>query len=92
MGLIVAFSATRMVELAAIVRKNIEFDLQQMIIKTVFKKRKKPKEFVITFMRRQSICCPVAAMEKWLNAKECTKEMDEGIWLDYNKGRILGGI
>ncbi|KAA6400951.1 MAG: hypothetical protein EZS28_003514 [Streblomastix strix] len=31
-------------------------------------------------------------MEKWLNAKECTKEMNEGIWLDYNKGRILGGI
>ncbi|KAA6392865.1 MAG: hypothetical protein EZS28_011609 [Streblomastix strix] len=92
MGLIVAFSATRMVELAAIVRKNIEIDQQQMRIKTVVKKRKKPKEFVITFMRRQSICCPVAAMEKWLNAKECTKEMNEGIWLDYDKGRILGGI
>ncbi|KAA6352696.1 MAG: hypothetical protein EZS28_051777 [Streblomastix strix] len=31
-------------------------------------------------------------MEKWLNAKECTKELNEGIWLDYNKGKILGGI
>ncbi|KAA6356893.1 MAG: hypothetical protein EZS28_047581 [Streblomastix strix] len=92
MGLIVAFSATRMVELAAIVRKNIEIDQQQMRIKTKIKQHKKPKEFVITFMRRQSICCPVAAMEKWLNAKECTKEMNEEICLDYDKGRILVGI
>ncbi|KAA6355653.1 MAG: hypothetical protein EZS28_048821 [Streblomastix strix] len=31
-------------------------------------------------------------MEKWLNANECTKEMNQGIWFDYNKSRILGRI
>ncbi|KAA6370951.1 MAG: hypothetical protein EZS28_033522 [Streblomastix strix] len=75
-------------QLAAMVRKNIEIDQQLMRIKPVVKMRKKPKEFVITFMRRKSIWSLVAAMEKLLNAKECTKEMNEGIWLDYDKGRI----
>ncbi|KAA6381058.1 MAG: hypothetical protein EZS28_023416 [Streblomastix strix] len=92
MRLIVAFPATIMVELAAIVRKNIEIDQQLLRIKTIVKKHKKPKEFVITFMRRQSICCTVAAIEKWLNAMECTKVINEAIWLDYDKRRIFGGI
>ncbi|KAA6378260.1 MAG: hypothetical protein EZS28_026212 [Streblomastix strix] len=63
MGLIVAFSATRMVELAAIVRKNIEIDQQLMRIKQY------------------------GSMQR-----NVLKKMNEGIWLDCNKGKILGGI
>ncbi|KAA6371802.1 MAG: hypothetical protein EZS28_032669 [Streblomastix strix] len=92
MGLIVAFSVTRMVELAAITRKNIEIDEQMMKIRTIVKKCQKPKEFVITFIRRESICCPVATIEKWLNEKDCTKDEDKGIWFDYDKKKVLGGI
>jgi hypothetical protein len=49
MGLIVAFSATRMVELAAITRNDIRFENEKMIIKTIVRKNKKPKEFDIIF-------------------------------------------
>ncbi|KAA6358335.1 MAG: hypothetical protein EZS28_046138, partial [Streblomastix strix] len=91
MGLIVAFSATRMVELARITRNDITFRDEIMIIKTVVKKYKKPKLFEITFNKRQIPCCPVDAMKSWLSAEECTKKLDEGIWWDYERKKKLGG-
>ncbi|KAA6387789.1 MAG: hypothetical protein EZS28_016682 [Streblomastix strix] len=56
MGLIVAFLATRMVELARITRNDITFRDEIMIIKTAVKKYKKPKQYEITFNKRQIPC------------------------------------
>ncbi|KAA6398257.1 MAG: hypothetical protein EZS28_006208, partial [Streblomastix strix] len=91
-GLMVAFSATRMVELAKITRNDILFRDEIMIIKTVVKKYKKPKQFEITFNKRQIPCCPVDAMKSWLSTEECTKKLDEGIWRYYERKKKLGGI
>ncbi|KAA6390128.1 MAG: hypothetical protein EZS28_014344 [Streblomastix strix] len=47
----------------------------------IVKIRKNPKEFEIIFMRGQSICSPVVSEEKKLSAMQCTKDMNEEIWL-----------
>ncbi|KAA6398385.1 MAG: hypothetical protein EZS28_006084 [Streblomastix strix] len=89
MGLIMAFSATRMVELARITRNDIIFRDEIMIIKTVMKKYQKPKHFEITFNKRQISCCLVDTMKSWLSAEECTKKLDEVIWWDYERKKKL---
>jgi hypothetical protein len=31
-------------------------------------------------------------MRKWLENKDCVKENNVGIWWDYDKRKVLGGI
>ncbi|KAA6385847.1 MAG: hypothetical protein EZS28_018628 [Streblomastix strix] len=77
MALLVAFSATRMTELAAITRKSITQEEHDMKITTVIKKGQ---------------CCPVKALNEWLNDADCQKDKEVGIWRNYYRRKVLRSI
>ncbi|KAA6357890.1 MAG: hypothetical protein EZS28_046584 [Streblomastix strix] len=90
MALLVAFSGARMTELANISRQDIVIGEDEMKVKMIIKKRKKPVPFDVPFKRREGDVCPVRALEKWMNQKHCTKKENEGIWWNFQTNRKMG--
>ncbi|KAA6377598.1 MAG: hypothetical protein EZS28_026874 [Streblomastix strix] len=88
----VAFSRARMTELAGVTRDGVKFDDEQMTVRMVIKKNRKPIPFDVPFKRREGDVCPVKAIEQWFNQEHCTKQVQEGVWWDFERKKKFGSI
>ncbi|KAA6332183.1 MAG: hypothetical protein EZS28_053306, partial [Streblomastix strix] len=61
-------------------------------ITKVIKKGKKYRERIITLNAREGLCCPVKALNEWLNGADCSKDKEVGIWWNYDRRKVLGSI
>ncbi|KAA6397131.1 MAG: hypothetical protein EZS28_007341 [Streblomastix strix] len=85
MSLLVAFSAARMVELARMMISDLKINDEDILIQTSTTKGDKLRLFTIKLTRKNNYCCPIKALQTWVNERSKMKDKLQQLWLNFAK-------
>ncbi|KAA6386609.1 MAG: hypothetical protein EZS28_017865 [Streblomastix strix] len=85
MTLLVAFSAVRMVELARMTLSDVQVNDQDFFIQTSTTKGDKLRLYTIKLTRKNNNCCPIAALQTWINERSKMKDKLQQLWWNFAK-------
>ncbi|KAA6386942.1 MAG: hypothetical protein EZS28_017531 [Streblomastix strix] len=85
MSLLVAFSAARIVELAQVMQSDIQINDEDILIQTSTTKGDKQRLFIIKLTRKNNNCCPISALQTWINERSKIKDKLQQQWLNFAK-------